>query len=165
MSELQHYRVRTSSGRSGKVFRASRFLDQSEFNRVLLDDGSDLTVPSKALRVQDDGSFLMTEAPPEPAPPPIVFDEPLFIEDVQVERVPVNRIIDTPAETRQEGDVTIVPVMEEVVMIERRLLLKEEVRITRHRAEITRPRSVVLDPGESRLLGADGRLIDTGEAR
>jgi uncharacterized protein (TIGR02271 family) len=57
--------------------------------------------------------------------------EPLFHEEVQVERVPINQYIDQPAEVRQEGDTTIVPVMEEVLVVEKRILLKEEVHITR----------------------------------
>lgn len=182
MSELQQFSVQTTNGRSGKVFRASRFLDKSEFNRVLLDDGSDLNVPARILRVQEDGSFLLNEAllgeakaasppalpPREPAPhgtAAIVVDEPLFVDDVQVERIPINRIIEGPLETRQEGNVTIVPVVEEVVMIEKRLLLKEEVRITRQRTEVARPRRVVLGEGDSRLIGSDGRVIEIREGR
>ena len=33
----------------------------------------------------------------------------------------------------RKGDVTIVPILEEVLVVEKRLLLKEELRITRHR--------------------------------
>ncbi len=50
---------------------------------------------------------------------------------VVVERVPVGRVVDAAPPIRQEGDVTILPVMEEVVVIERRLVLKEEVHFRR----------------------------------
>ena len=56
---------------------------------------------------------------------------------VEVERVPVDVLIErdaAPPEPRTEGDVTIVPILEEVLVVEKRLLLKEELRITRHRA-------------------------------
>ena len=53
---------------------------------------------------------------------------------VKVERVPVNRALE-PGEAvpavRTEGHVTVVPVLEEIVVVEKRLLLKEELRITR----------------------------------
>jgi stress response protein YsnF len=55
---------------------------------------------------------------------------------VEVERVPVDVLVErdaTPPEPRTEGDVTIVPILEEVLVVEKRLLIKEELRITRHR--------------------------------
>ena len=60
-------------------------------------------------------------------------DEALSRETVEVERVPVGRVVEAVPDVRQEGDVTIVPVMEEVLVLERRLVLKEEVRIRRVR--------------------------------
>ncbi|MBC7939323.1 MAG: YsnF/AvaK domain-containing protein [Chitinophagaceae bacterium] len=51
-------------------------------------------------------------------------------ETVTVERVAINRVVDQPAGVREEGNVTIVPVHEEVLV--KQLILKEEVRITRH---------------------------------
>jgi uncharacterized protein (TIGR02271 family) len=56
-------------------------------------------------------------------------DEMLQHQKVEVERVPVDRPIEAMPAIRQEGDVTIVPVVEEVLKVERRLVLKEEVRI------------------------------------
>jgi uncharacterized protein (TIGR02271 family) len=73
-----------------------------------------------------------------------VVDEPLFREEVDVERVAINRAVDGPVATRQEGDVTIVPVLEEVLVVEKRLMLKEELRITRRRVEEHRPQRVSL---------------------
>jgi uncharacterized protein (TIGR02271 family) len=60
-------------------------------------------------------------------------DELLQHEKVEVERVPVDRVVEAMPSIRQEGDVTIVPVVEEVVKIERHLVLKEEVHIRRVR--------------------------------
>jgi stress response protein YsnF len=62
-----------------------------------------------------------------------VVDEPFSVERVEVERVPIGRWIDAPVEARQEGDTTIIPVLEEVVVVEKRLRLVEEVRVTRRR--------------------------------
>jgi stress response protein YsnF len=47
----------------------------------------------------------------------------------QVERVPVGRFVEEMPQPRQEGDVFVMPVVEEVLV--RRLRLVEEVRITR----------------------------------
>lgn len=66
------------------------------------------------------------------------------IEELSVERVPVNRFVDHRAEPREEGAVLIVPVYETVAVVEHRLVLKEEVRIVRHRREIERKEEVVL---------------------
>lgn len=52
-------------------------------------------------------------------------------ERVEVERIPVGRTVDSVPPVRQEGDTTILSVVEEVVVVERRLVLKEEVHIRR----------------------------------
>lgn len=54
-------------------------------------------------------------------------------DEVLVERVAVNRQIDAAPAPRQEGDTLVVPVVEEVLVTEKRLMLREEVRITRRR--------------------------------
>ena len=50
---------------------------------------------------------------------------------VTVTRVPVGRVVDAPPTIRTEGDVTIIPILEEVLVVEKRLLLKEEVHVRR----------------------------------
>jgi stress response protein YsnF len=50
---------------------------------------------------------------------------------VEIERVPIDRTVEVAPPTRQEGDITIIPVVEEIVVVERRLVLKEEVRVRR----------------------------------
>ena len=60
-------------------------------------------------------------------------DELLTRESVEVERVPVGQIVDRAPQVREEGDTLIIPVMEEVLVVERRLILKEEVRVRRIR--------------------------------
>ena len=56
-------------------------------------------------------------------------------EVVEVERVPVDRIVDAAPAVRQDGDVTIIPVMEEVLVVEKRLVLKEELHVRRRRTQ------------------------------
>ena len=60
-----------------------------------------------------------------------VLDIPVQAEAIEVERVPVGRWLDAPAEVRREGDTTVYPVVEEVLVAEKRLRLVEEVRVTR----------------------------------
>ncbi|MBC7801385.1 MAG: YsnF/AvaK domain-containing protein [Gemmatimonadaceae bacterium] len=50
-------------------------------------------------------------------------------EDLTVERVPIGRVVTETPPIRHVGDLLIVPVMEEVLVVEKRLMLKEEVHI------------------------------------
>ena len=64
-------------------------------------------------------------------------DEPYDVEEVSVERVPVEgggRWVGAPVPVRQEGETTVVSVHEEVVVVETRLRVVEEVRLTRRRS-------------------------------
>ena len=54
-------------------------------------------------------------------------------ERVEVDRVPVGKVVAAVPEVRTEGDVTIIPVVEETVVLQRQLVLKEEVRVRRIR--------------------------------
>lgn len=53
----------------------------------------------------------------------------LHRETVEVTRIPVNRVVDHIPEIRTESDVTIIPILEEVLVVEKRLLLKEELHV------------------------------------
>lgn len=59
--------------------------------------------------------------------------EDLEREEVEVVRVPVDRQVDVAPQVRVENDVMIVPVVEEVVVVEKRLVLVEELHIHRRR--------------------------------
>ena len=71
-------------------------------------------------------------------------EELLERESIDVERVSIGRIVETAPDIRQDGDVTIVPVMEKVLVLERRLVLKEKVRIRRVRTLETHCETVQL---------------------
>lgn len=64
----------------------------------------------------------------------VTVDENLLHENVEVERVPVNRYVEAMPSVREEGDITIIPLVEEVLVVEKRLLLREEIRITRRQS-------------------------------
>jgi uncharacterized protein (TIGR02271 family) len=54
-------------------------------------------------------------------------------DDVEIERVAMDVDIDESPGVRQEGETTIVPVVVEVLVVEKRLKLVEEIRITKRR--------------------------------
>jgi len=69
---------------------------------------------------------------------------PRVREEVTIERVTLNRMVDAPVSTRQEGDILIIPLLEEVVVTEKRLMVKEELRITKRRIEEPASQQVML---------------------
>ena len=62
-----------------------------------------------------------------------LIDEELAREHVEIDTVPIGSRIDAMPAVRQEGDTTIIPIVEETLTVERRLVLKEEVRVRRVR--------------------------------
>lgn len=78
-------------------------------------------------------------------------DQPLLREEVNVERVPVNQVAapNSNVGVRYEGDTMIVPILEEVLVVEKRLLVKEELRITKRQTNISQPQKVMLRSEEA----------------
>jgi len=64
--------------------------------------------------------------------------------ELDIARVPAGRFVERVPETRQEGEVTIIPVVEEVAVVETRLWLREEVHVTRRRVTAEVPQTVTL---------------------
>jgi uncharacterized protein (TIGR02271 family) len=58
-------------------------------------------------------------------------------DDLLVERVPVNQPLEAPLDTRVEDDWLVIPIMEEVLVVQKRLMLKEEVRIRKRQVTET----------------------------
>ena len=73
-----------------------------------------------------------------------LIDELLAHEAVEIDRAPINRQVDTMPAIREEGDTIVIPIVEEVLVIERRLLLKEEVRVRRVHSTQRHQESVTL---------------------
>jgi stress response protein YsnF len=57
----------------------------------------------------------------------------LASEDVEIVRVPIGREVTVPPIVREEGDSIVVPILEEVVVTQKKLVLKEELHIKRRR--------------------------------
>ena len=73
-----------------------------------------------------------------------LIDELLSNETAEIERVRVGQQVDAMPAVREEGDTIVVPIVEEVLVVERRLFLKEEVRIRRVRSTERHQESVTL---------------------
>ena len=86
----------------------------------------------------------------------ILIDQNLARERVEIEVVPVGLRIDAVPEIRQEGDTTIVPVVEEVLVVERRPMLKEEIRIKRVRTTERHQEKVMLRHQEAVVTRQEG---------
>ena len=70
--------------------------------------------------------------------------EPVWSEAVEVRRVPVGETVTEVEDVRSEGGVTIVPVYEEVFVVERRLVLRERLYVTLRREETEARETVTL---------------------
>jgi len=96
---------------------------------------------------------------------------PLSFDQLDVQHVEVNRPLDAPLEPRYEGDVLIIPVMEEVLVIEKRLMLKEEVRVSKRQVtrvqqvnETLRREHVELVPPDNNLVNINDTTASTASA-
>ena len=79
-------------------------------------------------------------------------DELLKQEHVEIERNAIGKPIDQMPSVREEGDTIIIPVVEEILVVERRLILKEEVHVRRVRAEERHQERVVLRKQEAEVI-------------
>ena len=78
-------------------------------------------------------------------------DEPTLKEELEIQRVPVNQFIAEPPAVRYEGDVMIVPLLEEVLVVEKKLVLREEIRIIKRRDMLHNPQQYVVRREEATL--------------
>jgi uncharacterized protein (TIGR02271 family) len=84
-------------------------------------------------RVVESGAVRITKVVSEQDVP---VDIPLIHEEHDIQRVPVNEYVDTPPPpVRYEGDTMIIPVVREVLVVQKRLLVVEELHITKTQVE------------------------------
>lgn len=69
----------------------------------------------------------------------------------EVKRVKTHRLVDGPQPVRREGNVTVVPVVSEVLKIERQFVLTEEIYITQTEESETFRQTVSLHHEEARI--------------
>jgi uncharacterized protein (TIGR02271 family) len=92
----------------------------------------------------------------------VVVDDPLKRESVRVEHVPINQVVTGAVpQVREEGDVTVIPILEERVVTRTELVLVEEVRIHRDHSEYHDPQRVTLrkEVVVVERFGEDGRPL------
>jgi uncharacterized protein (TIGR02271 family) len=71
-------------------------------------------------------------------------EQTLERQDVEVERIAVDRVVETAPEIRQEGDVMIIPIVEEEVVLVTRLVLREEIHVRKKTTQRTEQFTVKL---------------------
>jgi uncharacterized protein (TIGR02271 family) len=86
---------------------------------------------------------------------------PLTSERAEVKRVMIDRPVDGPLPVRREGDTIIMPVVEEVAVVEKRMILKEEIHITRRRTTEQHDETVTLrrEQADVRRTDASGQPV------
>jgi uncharacterized protein (TIGR02271 family) len=77
---------------------------------------------------------------------------PLKEDEIVVNRVPKNELLDVlPPASRYEGDVMIIPVLKEVAVIEKRIMLVEEIHVSKRQNERTETTKVTLRKEEVKV--------------
>lgn len=86
---------------------------------------------------------------------------PMIHEDVEVRRVAINRVVDEAPKARRRGNTVIVPVVEEELVITKRLVLKEEIHLIKRRTRDRVVKEVELgrERAKVRRLDAEGRPL------
>lgn len=79
--------------------------------------------------------------------------EPVVHEQVTVERVPIGKVVQEAPEVREEGDLTVIPVVEERIAVVKELVLTEEIHLRRIRHEVTDEQIVELSRTEVKIDG------------
>ncbi len=95
----------------------------------------------------------------------VTVETPVVVEKLDIERIPINQYVESaPPAVRYEGDVMIVPILEEVVVVEKRLRLVEELRITKRQEHTQVSQPVVLRKEEVTVDRRDNDVTTTGTA-
>jgi uncharacterized protein (TIGR02271 family) len=108
-------------------------------------------------RVVETGKVRMTKVVHERE---TLVDEPLVRENVAISRVPMQRVVEGPIPMREEQGTTIISVVEEVLVVEKRWMLREEIHIRKRRTETHQPQPITVRSEEvqvERVPHADER--------
>lgn len=74
----------------------------------------------------------------------VMVDVPLIHEEHDVERVEINQYVDVAPTIRHDGATMIIPVLREEVVVQKRLVLVEELRITKKLVQTKKQEEVIL---------------------
>ena len=75
---------------------------------------------------------------------PTPVETPIWQERIDVQHVPVDAFVETAPSARWEGDVLVVPCVEQVVVVETRLKVREELRIRTIREQVVDRQTITL---------------------
>lgn len=158
---------------------------RNELARVRTEDGRILEVPASLLTRRPDGSYEIEQRPDDrnETVVPVLAEEldigkravptggvrvhrrvlehdetvelPLVKEHVDVRRVVIDREVDGPLPIRDEGETTIIPVVEEVLVVQKRFVLREEIHVTRTAREELHRENVTLRSQEAEIERVD----------
>jgi stress response protein YsnF len=90
-------------------------------------------------------------------------DEELRHDRVEITRVPIGRRVESAPSVREEGDVTIMPVLEEIIVVERQLILKEEIHIRQLRTTERHRETVVLREQDAVITRGEAGVFANGK--
>ena len=90
-----------------------------------------------------------------------LIEMPVIRDVIRVDRVPINRVVSSMPETREDGDTLVVPVVEEEIVVQKRLVLKEEIRIQRKRVKEPASKTVTVGREHATVerVDAEGNII------
>jgi uncharacterized protein (TIGR02271 family) len=88
-------------------------------------------------------------------------DEPLLHDKVAITRVPIQRVVDGPVPVREENGTTIISIVEEVLVVEKRWMLREEIHIRKQRIETHQPQRITLRSEEVQIERVPHAAEDT----
>jgi len=77
----------------------------------------------------------------------------LSYDEVEIERVAVNKAVTQMPSVRLEGSTTVIPVVEEVVVVEKRLVVVEEIHVRRKTARETKQIPVTIRSEQASIEG------------
>jgi uncharacterized protein (TIGR02271 family) len=88
-------------------------------------------------------------------------DVPLMKDHVDFRRVVIDREVEGPLPVRREGDVTIIPIVEEVLVVQKKFRLKEEIHVSRTKREERHQEQVTVrrQQAEVEELDAQGKAV------
>jgi uncharacterized protein (TIGR02271 family) len=109
-------------------------------------------VRAEALEVQkrlvETGKVRMTKVVHERE---TLVDEPLLQDNVVITRVPIERVVEGPVPVREEHGTTMLSVVEEGLVVEKRWMLREEIHSRTQRLETHQPQRITLRSEDVRI--------------
>ena len=143
--------------------------DETAVNRARAAEGEDVVVPVVAEELNADtervrtGSVRVRKTVHEHEE---VIDQPLVEERAEIRRVVKDEVVEGPLPVRQSGDTMIVPVVKEVLVVQKQYVLTEEIHIRTIRTEQRHKQRVTVkeEQADVQRLDSRGRVVETEEA-